>query len=287
MELLVPVWSGYGLIGVRSNRTSSPTIWASSSTGMEDLEFTIPGAGQLIIWGVAASNDHTIVVDGTAIGRDSQGSNFIGIIPPDRSKKLIVRTAPYIPRAITVAPDGVIWTAGWDDEGGQRAYNVLKRFSPSGVLLSSRHMDVKPGLWSPDSDVSHGLKLRSSADRVAWLTGGGQYLEFSLDGTELRRFEAPANQPKTQNGTVLPVFFYLALGESNEVVVEVAGADSPASALWRLNRDARRWVPVQVGGEQPSPAAWLLGFDGNELMIDTETSNRGEMVARFSFSPGS
>src|SRR5665213_733029 len=95
-EQFVPVWSGYALLGVRMNRTPAPTIWASSSTGIEDLQFTIPDAGQLIIWSVAASKDHTVAIGGLAVGGDSQASGFIGIIPPDRSKKLIVRTAPYL-----------------------------------------------------------------------------------------------------------------------------------------------------------------------------------------------
>jgi hypothetical protein len=283
----VPVWSGYGLIGVRGNRTSNPTVWASSSAGIEDLQFTIPGAGQLIIWSAAASRDHTITIAGTAVGNDSQGSGFIGIIPPDRSKKLIVRTTAYTAKAITIAPDGVIWTIGRDKEDGQRVYNVLKRFSPSGALLSSRDMTVKSIPGDSIDDVSNLSRLRSSADRVGWLTAAGQYLEFSLDGNEIGRFEAPAYEPKKLNGFVLPMFFYLALGENNEVVVGGIGSKRPISSLWRLNRDARQWTAINVSGEQISPSAWLLGFDGSELIIDTETSNRGELVARFSFPSGS
>jgi hypothetical protein len=283
----VPIWSGYGLIGVRSNRTLDPTVWASSSAGIEDLQFTIPGAGQLIIWSVAASKDHTITIAGTAVG-DSQGSGFIGIIPLDRSKKLIVRTTPYTPKSITIAPNGVIWTVGWDKEDGKQVFNVLKRFSPSGALLSSRHMTVKPIPGGSIDDVSHGSRLLSSGDRVGWLTAAGQYVEFSLDGSEIGRFEAPAYQPIKQNGFVLSPSFYLALGENNEVVVEVAPVGpGPVSFLWRLNRSARQWTAVNVGGEQISNNGWLLGFEGDELIVDALTSHRGELVARFSFSPGS
>lgn len=279
----MPIWSGYALLGVRANRTSAPTIWVSSSTGIEDLLFTIPDAGQLIIWSVAASRDHTIAIAGTAVGGDSQASSFIGIIPPDRSKKLIVRTAPYVPRAITVAPDGVIWTVGWDEEDGKRVPNVLKRFNSSGALLSSKHMIVKPIPMGFDSDVSYASKLRSSADRVGWLTGAAQYLEFSFDGSEIGRFEAPPWHPEKPVGSVLHVLIYLALSEKSEVVV---GGESPISSLWRLSRDARQWTPVNVSGEQIRQSARLLGFDGDELIVDYETSNRGEMVGRFSFLRG-
>ena len=280
----VPIYSGYGLIGVRSNRTSNPTIWASSSAGIEDIEFTIPGAGQLIIWSVAASKDRTITIAGTAVGGNSQGSGFIGVIPPDRTKKLIVRTAPYFPYAITLAPDGVIWTVGWDEEEGKRVFNVLKRFDPSGRLLSSRHMTVKPMPMGLDPDVSYASKLLSSRDRVGWLTGASQYLEFSFDGSEIGRFEGPPWRSEKPVGSVLHVLIYLALSDSNEVAVAGVG---PISSLWRLNRDSRKWIPVNVSGEEISQTAWLLGFDGDELMVDTEASNRGELVARFSFLPGS
>jgi len=280
----VPIWSGYGLIGVRMNRTSSPTVWASSSSaGIEDLQFTIPDAGQIIVWSVAASKDHTITIAGTAVGGDSQGSGFVGIIPPDRSMKLVVRTTPYIPYAITIAPDGVIWTVGWDKEDGKRVFNVLKRFSPSGALLSSMQLTVKPIPMGIDSDASYTSELRSSVDRVGGLTGAGQYLEFSLDGREIGRFEAPPWRSEKPVGSTLHVFIKLALSENNDVVVAGVG---PIRSLWRLNREARQWTPVNVSGEQLSAAPWLLGFDGDELIVDTTTSNRGEVVARFSFSGG-
>ncbi len=277
-----PIWSGYALIGVRMNRTPDPTIWASSSAGIEDLRFTIPGAGQLIIWSVAASGDHTIAIAGTAVGGDSQGSGFIAIIPPDRSKKMVVRTAPYIPRAIAIAPDRVIWTVGWDKEDGKRIFNVLKRFSPAGALLSSGHLAVKPIPGASISDVAYASALRCSGDRVGWLTGASEYLEFSFDGREIGRFEAPPWHPERPVGPVLHVLLNLALSEKNEVVVAGLG---PISSVWRLDRYARQWIPVDVSGEQLSRLAWLLGFDGDELIVDTKTSNRGEVVARFAFSP--
>jgi len=279
-----PVWSGYALIGVRMNRTSRPTIWASSASGgIEDVQFTIPNAGQILVRGVAASLDHTILIAGTAIGGDSQGSGFIGIIPPDRSKKLIVRTTPYTAMAITVAPDGVIWTVGWDKEDGKRVFNVLKRFNPSGTLLSSIHLTVRPIPGASISDVAYASALRCSGDRVGWLTGASQYLEFSLDGREIGRFEPPPWHAEKPVGSVLHVLLNLALSENNEVVVAGLG---PISSVWRLNRDARQWIPIDVSGEHLDRLAWLLGFDGNELIVDTKTSNRGEVVARFAISAG-
>lgn len=282
-EAILPVWSGYGLIGVRGNRTSSPTISVSSSGGMEDIQFSIPGAAQLIAWSVAASKDHTIAIGGLAVSGDSQGSGFIGIIPPDRSKKLIVRTVPYTAYAITIAPDGIVWAVGWDKEDGKRVYNVLKRFSPSGTLLSSRHMTVKPFPGDSTDDVSNLSYLHSSGDRVGWLTSAGEYLEFSFEGSEIGRFGAPAYHLEKKNGFVLRTWFYLGLSERNEVVVGSLGT-SAGSSLWRLNRDARNWTPVSVSGEQINSRP--LGFDGDELIVDYQTSNRGEMVGRFSYSPG-
>jgi hypothetical protein len=283
----VPVWSGYGLIGVRMNRTSKPTVWVSSSSGIEDIQFSIPGGEQLIIWSVAASQDHTITIGGLAVGTESRGSGFIGVIPPDRGKKLIVRTAPYFPLAITVAPDGVIWSVGWDDEGGRRAYNVVKRFSQSGILLSSKNMLVSAVPSGPDPDVSDSSHLHCSSDRVGWLTRAGQYLEFSFDGKEIGRFEAPLLRQEKQNSFVLPNYFFLALSVDNEVVVEGQAANSHTDSLWRLDRSTRQWIPANVTGEQVGGAAWLLGFDGAEIVVDTVTSSRGEVVAHLSFSPGS
>ena len=184
---------------------------------------------------------------------------------------------------ITIAPDGTIWTVGWDKEAGRRVYNVLKRFSPSGTLLSSRHVTVKPFPGDPTDDVSNLSYLHSSGDRVAWLTAAGEYLEFSFDGNEIARFEAPAYHLDQKNGFVLRTWFYLGLSDRNEVVVASLGT-STGSSLWRLNRDAHHWTPVNVSGEQINSR--LLGFDGDELIVDYQTANRGEMVGRFSYSLG-
>ncbi len=281
-EMFIPVWSGYALLGVRSNKSQRPTIWASSSAGTEDIEFSIPGAARVFIYGVAASRDHTIAIGGFALSGESQGSGFIAIIPPDRNKKLIVRTAPFTTRAITIAPDGVIWTVGVNEQDGKYLFNILKRFDQSGVLVSSVNMTVKPIPQGLGSDVSPNSHLQSSADRVGWLTGAAQYLEFSFDGREIGRFEAPPWHEKPV-GPVLPALIYLALSETNDVVV---AGESPIGSVWRLNRSARQWTPVSVAEAQVSQSGRLLGFDGDELIIDYRTSNRGEMVGRFSVLAG-
>jgi hypothetical protein len=186
--------------------------------------------------------------------------------------------------------NGVIWTVGWDMDQGRRVFNVMKRFDPSGVLLSTSRMTVKPLPMPLDWDVSLKSHLQSSADRVGWLTGAGLYLEFSLNVVEIGRFEAPPWHPEKlwvgPNQSLihgLPVYVSLALSQNNQVVV---AGESPISALWALNRDARQWVPVNVSEGMISQSGRLLGFDGDELIVDYLTSDRGEMVGRFSLSSG-
>jgi hypothetical protein len=272
-----PVWNGNLLIGMELNRTSEPIIWAMDRGGSkEEIRFSIPEASDIIVWNLAASFDGTIAVGGLAVGGDSQGSGFLGIIPPDRSKKTIVRTWPYVPRAVTIAPDGVIWTVGWhvDDGQHQRIYNVLKRFDRSGTLLSSADLRVRSAIGG---DASHGSILRSSKDRVGWLTAAFEYIEFSLDGRESARYEGPP-----WSGVSSSLFTTIAFhGED-----VLAAAWGQGHSMWTLDRKNRSWLAVQVANESLDQWAEVFGFDGDDLVVGS-APGAGSLitVTRYHLSP--
>jgi hypothetical protein len=75
----------------------------------------------------------------------------------------------------------------------------------------------------------------------------------------------------------------LALSEENEVLILVIGRDGATSEIyvWKLHRERRVWLPVEV--IEPEFPRWvrLLGFDGDRvLLVDGEFA-----IHRYSFCP--
>ncbi len=105
--------------------------------------------------------------------------------------------------------------------------------------------------------------MGASRDRVGWFTCEGEYIEFSLDGKELGRYDGP----KRVSG--------FALSDDNEAV---AGQfDKKITRFIVLNRASRTWDPVSLPKADSPGWARVLGFEGSTLLT---TTNNG-IVRRF------
>jgi hypothetical protein len=132
------------------------------------------------------------------------------------------------------------------------AYHVLRRFDPSGKLLGSTTLNVR---GNTSDETSY---LRSSPDRVGWFTRGGEYIEFSLDGSEMARYGGPAgaNERHISGGALSP---------ENEVVAGRLGKGK--AELDILDREHGTWIPVSLPPEFAPTWTRVLGFDGTTLVI--------------------
>jgi len=158
---------------------------------------------------------------------------------------------------VTFTADGTIWTIGHlKDEKNTTivAFNVLRRFDPSGRMLGSTTLQVK---GARTQETSY---LRSSRDRVGWLTRDDEYLEFSLDGKEIARYNGPAPE-RDING--------VALSDENDVVAGRFGHGYAGFVI--LDRDTGTWNQLPVPSEYTPKWAWVHGFDGTTLV--TNSSN--------------
>lgn len=180
-------------------------------------------------------------------------------INPDRSEKVAVQLAPYVPDAVTVAPDGVIWTAGWirGADGNESVSNVLRRFDPMGKLLASETVGAK-GRYNLGRDATEESLLMYSKDRIGWLTNNGEYYEFGLDGRELGHYARPPGPPPDAFGQTL------ALGQNDDVLVGIGR--EKGLEVWSLDRASRSWHPVGLTGATVSRFA-ILGFDGDQVVV--------------------
>jgi hypothetical protein len=249
----VPRWAARLLVGYEDDHTAAPVLYTVDRDGKrEEILFTFPDASVINISDVAASADGELAIIGGAETRDGRGATFIARIAPDHKRQVITRVWPYCPGAVTFAPDGTVWTIGHlKDEANTReiANHVLRRFDPSGRMLSSTVVDDKA--WQTD-EIS---QLRASRDRVGWFTRDMQYIEFSLDGSETGRYALPAD-PVDSGGA--------ALSEDNDVVIGTWTEKKRDYVI--LDRESGSWTPISLSQPDAQKAGRLLGFDGATLV---------------------
>jgi hypothetical protein len=261
-----PRWEGNGLIGYVQNHTSAPVVFTIDREGRRDetlLRF--PDVSLMNLVDISASRGGEIAVIGSAYTSDGRSTAFVGRVSADRQHQTVTRVWPYCPMAVTFAADGTIWTIGHlkDDENTTiRAYSVLRRFDASGRMLGSTNVSLAE---RTTQGLSH---LRSSTDRVGWLTHGLEYIEFSLDGNEIARYDRPEGA-SDRNITGL------AISDENEVVIGRFGHEN--TGLLVLDRSSRTWNALSVPKEQVPSWVDVKGFDGKMLV----TTTRNGTIRRF------
>jgi hypothetical protein len=274
-----PIWSGRALVGYDYNRTAAPIVYTIDQDGnREDIALNIPEAGLVMLHSIAGGADGAIAVSGSAFSSNAQGTTFILWISPNRKTQIVTRVSPYAPEKIVIAGDGTIWTVGtqYDDAVTKSvANNQLRHFDTSGRQLASFLVHPKSPSRKGMPPVTYS-RLVASADRIGWFTNGNQYIEFSLDGTELNRFEGPADlveHPEYLQG--------VGLSADNELAIGVV--TKPGMKYFALDRQTRTWSAILPIGKRTT---MLGGFDGNTLITLPSFEDSG-VIRRHIRSDGS
>ena len=241
----VPVWRGGLLLHVENNPSPTPVIDVTDRHGAHrHVSFELPDSNNVFLHSPGAGEDGSIVV----AGEDQHGPAFLAWISPDRKQRFVIPTPGFRADEVTIAADGAIWAVG--NRAG--VTNVIQRYSTSGTLLSSRRVS--------DARSATGLGnswLVAAPDRVGWMTNGRQYIEFSLDGAELRRLDGPPA------GATFPHFQGVGLSRDGDLVVsERLGS---AVAILALDRASLAWSPVSLP-DRTEASSIVLGFDGDTLV---------------------
>lgn len=271
----VPRWDGGLLIAYDGNHSRGPVIYTIDREGKrDDTLFTFDNAAGINIgnYGAVASPSGEIAVIGSAYA-SAPFRTFIARIAPDRKTQIVTPVWPYCPIAVTFAPDVILFTISYlkdEDNTREIAYSVLRRFDPSGKLFSSVNLRVR--------SRAYGGYLRASRDRVGWFTEKNEYIEFSLDGSELARYEGPPGLYEGPPGNDRYQITGVALSDADEVVAtrfsvkQRQGVQDKLEILL-LDRNARKWISVALSNGTPE---WTqaLGFDGTTLVM---SSHNGEL----------
>jgi hypothetical protein len=255
----IPRWRNNWLVGCQHCQ-GSPILYTVDTGGRsETMALDIAASAFTYVHDVTVGADGSIAAGGRATSDDSRKGAFIVWISPDRSRQVVTSVWPYDPHVVTMGSDGTIWTVGAVLTSDYRIMypNVLRHYSPPGQLLTSTNvLNALPNTGGAYA-VNQASTLVVSADRVGWLTLACQYMEFSLDGVELGRYNCPGGARS------ISAVGGIAMSPSDDVVVGAKQA-APLAPL-ELNRATGEWRAVTVLQDSGNTNE-ILGFDGFTLM---------------------
>jgi hypothetical protein len=193
-----PVWSGGALLVVENLHSAAPVFRAFDGAGNQVSEFTFPIPGASLLNNVysyhrfARGFDGSLAVAGSAYADDEQEwVAFVAWISADSRQQTVIRLPRRlsVPDAVAIAADGSIWVAAGGlvhRDAPDEDYDIIWRLDKSGRMLGSS-IPRSTVTSSPTPGASF---LVSSSDRIGWYArGAGTYLEFSLDGRVINRFD--------------------------------------------------------------------------------------------------
>lgn len=270
-----PAWSGGALNIIENNSTARPRILSFNRNGQQVSwgQLSIPGATKISVQGFGRSPDGASALCGLSWDDSGREAAFVSWLSPDGQTERTIRTNPYTPYVLTVAPDNTVWTVGLemvnrreDDPAVDRNAGVLRHFDRTGKTIASFIARSRVPKEPDGSGLTHGF-LASSSNLIGWYANNGRaYVEVSSEGVVRYYPGLPRTSPERPTG----------LGITNDGVT-LLSEETPARAgrprewkIYALDRVQSRWVPVDVPGDA-GKANWgsIYGTEGNSLVLST------------------
>ena len=239
--------------------------------------------------------DGSIVYTGQSASAYGGPQPFLVYLSPTGETTHLIATAPYWPWMLTIAPDGTVWTVGFEMVRRQlRApelnpqAGVLRHFDQTGKLLQSDIPQSRFTTPLQSSRLNHGF-LVATRDRLSWYTPKynllaerSEYVEISPGSQQTQHYLGLP--PPTREG------FYtgFAVTDAGQVFVSYEDHTNPQPrppdyhlrTVYRLDRSASHWIPVLVPEFGPYPDPHLIGAEGDQLVFRS-----GYSAAFFRVSP--
>ena len=290
----IPKWTNGVLITVDGWLSARPVIFLYDRSGVQTsaIPFSISGAARIYIADFDRGVDGTIGLVGSATDADGRTGSFVATISPDGSISKTTRTSPYSARHVAVAPDGTLWTEGWEmvssaalKAGGKTHHTAAESFVPGAGNI--RHFDREGKLvvafvaqstfHIPEAIGGVDNFLRVSADRVVMYSGRDQkFVEIPFDGN-----------PVIDIFLALPVararITGMAVNEAGDVYLseEDSQQDHKHLGIWVLDRKNRSWVMTKERTFQGDPNDFysVYGADQAGLVLSSANGLRMKFLA--------
>lgn len=266
-----PRW-GRGVLTYIDTNDSEATVirtFDRSGTELTPRVFSVPGAATTHLEQVARSIDGAIVACGTAYDHEGRGGGFVAWIGKSPAESTVVRTFPYVPYLLAVAPDGTVWTQGLEMVKGVEHrspaspdHGVIRHFDLSGKEVGS--FILRSNLPERSVGLFQGM-LAASGERVGWYSQDNEYFEIARDGKVTRYPVAPglgrraSTLALTENGAVLVTGQIFEAGEK-------PGPKRGESVLYMLNRPNAEWKALKPPPPvDPAQGLAIHGAEGNTV----------------------
>jgi hypothetical protein len=240
-----------------------------NGTWTDTAHFVNPEPTQFSAFSYDREADGTIVFSGQTSTAPRAESPFLAWTSADGHTQRMIRTGPYFPYRVSVAPDGTIWTLGYEmvnlepkNPAVNKEAHVLRHFDRAGNMIGSAF----PQSQFDDNQrrrLSDGL-LVAAPDRLGWYgprEGNATYTEISLATMTMKDYSGTSGSPsRFAHG--------LAITDSGVASVCVDRASAEVRTNYILDRATSRWLPVSVplmGGFKFTPI--LIGSDGDSLVF--------------------
>lgn len=251
-------WShgAFILVDMVAPLTKTFTVVNRDGSISSTWNFSIPDTARLWVLGYDRDPAGDLIAAGRAYSSDGKLAPFIAIKPANGEQIQIIRTYPYWPALLAVAPDGTIWTAGAEMTYERKSTgdvnpngDTIRHFDRTGKLLGSGvpGLTVRPG-WR-----SHDGYLVATSDRVGWyspMKGPGTYIELRASHpSEYKVYKGLAGQNGEADG--------FALTDSGKVFVTHYADEKQTTYL--LDRASSEWSEVSLPNADPR-----LRLEGSE-----------------------
>ena len=265
-------WTKGTYLRIDRSQLSEPSFYLFDKQGRQiaTFSFAIPNADRIEVHDFDVAPDHSVVLCGDSFSRDGKPAYFVARVSPTVQQTKILRTTPYWPFLVSVAPDNSIWTIGpqeiFDTDGHSSRTdsqaNVLRHFNPDGNLIASFQPKWKFRLLQTVSGF-----LVAKRDRIGWYApsnGPGEYMEVNPTTGEMKVYsnrdiaDGPGSHHKISG---------FALTDSGDVFIARDSREAKTRTLLRLNRTENKWEPVKMPGTNEGPSPMLKGSDGDLLIF--------------------
>ena len=244
-------WShgAFVLVDMVAPLTKTFTVVNRDGSISSTWNFSIPETSHLWVHGYDRDPAGDLVAAGRAYSSDGKLAPFIAIKAAKSEEVQLVRTYPYWPALLAVAPDGTIWTAGYEmtyertytGDGVNRNADAIRHFDRTGKLLGSG----VPGLTvHPRWRTGDGY-LVATSERVGWyapIKGAGTYVELpATHPSDYKVYPGFGDEKGEADG--------FALTDSGKAFVTHHAHDKQTTYL--LDRASGQWSEVSFPGGDP------------------------------------
>src|ERR1700685_1442638 len=169
-------WSHGAFLFQNASGGGPPTFYTLDREGqfVSEVTASIPDSADVSVGTCDRRDDNSIVFIGQAFSAYGQPAPLIGLISADGTTERVIRTAPYWPYMLSIAPDGTFWTLGYEMVNHKSSApeldpnaGVLRHFDRSGKLLgASGPQSQFMKLYTPFR-LGSGY-ISATNDRIGW-----------------------------------------------------------------------------------------------------------------------